>query len=419
MEIRLIYNVLLFGMMASARFLIFRDRLRLPFALSVAVSTAVTAAVTALWFFFWQAQIQYPIYRFINILFAFVTSQLLVKEQFSKHTLVYLTLFTVSVSLDTFALCISAHIPGVAWEVNLMLGQHLIAYVPMVKMVRWLEKRFRDIEDVRVWRYLCLVGASVTMLCLTTTAHYTVGWELILSRMFLLLAMYGVYASAVWIQKSQKAADITRLDLELANQQVGMQKSYYDNLVAQMEEIRHIRHDLRHHRAALAAIVRSGDTESAEKYIQSWNVLDAATPVTGNLVADSLIAYHDSWAKEMGFTLQVEMSLPRLPGISDADLCVMIGNLLQNAMEAQEKLPQEKRMVRICARGDETSLTLAVDNRFDGVLRQADGRLMSQKEEPGHGLGISSVQAVCKKYDGLLQLETKEDLFLAGVVIGL
>ena len=96
-----------------------------------------------------------------------------------------------------------------------------------------------------------------------------------------------------------------------------------------------------------------------------------------------------------------------------------MGNLLENALDAQAYLAPEQRFVSVRAKSDENSFTLAVDNRFDGTVLQEDGRYVTRKEEMGHGIGLSSVKTVCKKYDGVLQLETKEDLFLAGIVIGL
>lgn len=422
LEIRLAYNVVQFVLLGTVRYGLFKDQLRLPLPWVLVLVATVTGTFSALWYFFWQDVIPFAYCRFITILLTFGLSCMLIKVQFAKHALSYITTFTINTVLDSLSQFVPVLFPNTGipnLDVLALFVLLLLFLRPMYLMVRRVTNLLSTLHNKRVWNYLSLCGFSIVLLCLTTTAQYVPNEELLLSRIYLLLAMVGMYAAALHIQKGMQEAAETKAALEIANSQVKLQQNYYDNLVAQMEEIRHIRHDLRHHRAALMAIVKNGDRATAEEYIKSWEVLDESTPVTGNLVADSLLSYYYTLAKEMGFTLEAELSLSRLPAISDPDLCVLIGNLLSNALDAQVYLPVEQRYVRICAKGDAKSFTLAVDNRYDGKLIQEESKLLSRKEEEGHGMGISSVRAVCKKYNGVLQLEQNGDLFMAGVVIGL
>ncbi len=422
LEIRLAYNVLQFILLGIVRYGLFRKQLRLPMPWVLVLIGVIPAIFTGVWYFFWQEAVSFQNFRFLTILLAFSLSCLFIKIPFAKHTLSYLFIFTVSVILDSLSLFVPILLPNVQipnLDTLALLIMLLLVLYPLYRLVGWITDKLSVIRNDRVWNYLCLCGLSMILLCLTTTAENIPNAELLASRIFLLLAMVGMFAATVWIQRGMLAAAETRAALALVNQQVTMQQNYYDNLVAQMEEIRHIRHDLRHHRAALMHIVKNGSAEAAQQYIESWRVLDESTPVTGNLVADSLLSYYCSLAKELDFSLEAELSLPQLPAISDPDLCVLIGNLLSNALDAQRYLPPEQRYVRIRAKGDANSFTLAVDNRFDGTLAYDGERILSRKEEAGHGMGISSVRAVCKKYNGILQLDRQDDLFMAGVVIGL
>ena len=422
LEIRLAYNVLQFVLLGLVRYGLFKNNLRVPFGWAIALAGAVSGIATVLWYFFGQSVIPLQFFRFLTILLVFGLSCLLIKEHFAKHALAYITTFTVSSFLDTLSLYVPLLFPNSGipnLDTFVLLAMMLLTLYPSYRLVKWITERLSAIRSDRVWNYLCLCGFSTVLLCLTTTAQQIPDAELLASRIYLILAMVGMYAAALWIKRGMIAATETQMALEVVNRQVALQQTYYDNLIAQMEEIRHIRHDLRHHRAALAAIIKNGDVQAAEEYIKSWNVLDESTPVTGNLVADSLLNFYCVRAKELGFTLKTEVSLPKLPGISDYDLCVLMGNLLENALEAQTYLQPEQRFVSIRAKGDESSFTLAIDNRFDGTLKKEDDRYLTRKEEKDHGIGLSSVRTVCKKYNGILQLETKDDLFLSGVVIGL
>lgn len=422
LEIRLAYNVLQFVLLGTVRYGLFKEQLRLPLRWTLVFVFALCSSFTCLWYFALQSYIPFQIYRFITILLTFGLSCVIIKAHFTKHALSYITTFTINAVLDTLSQYVPVLLPNTGipnLDTFALLLMLLIALRPMYRFVKKVTDMLSAVQNNRVWNYLCLSGFSVVLLCLTATMHNQADGVLLISRIYLLLAMIGVYGAALWIERGMQETAAAKNALSLANTQVALQQKYYDNLVSQMEEIRHIRHDLRHHRAALMAIVKSGDRAAAEEYIKSWEVLDESAPVTGNLVADSLLSYYYSLAKEMGFTLEAELSLSRLPAISDPDLCVLIGNLLSNALDAQTYLPREQRYVRICAKGDEHSFTLAVDNRFDGTLLREEAQLLSRKEEAGHGLGLSSVRAVCKKYNGVLQLEQDGDLFMAGIVIGL
>lgn len=421
LELRLLYNVWNFLLFGWGRYTLFKTKLRLPLRWVLVLVVVITALCSCVWYFFLQEYMGYQIYRFATIAVLFAVSCLIIKAPFPKHALSYLTIFTVSTVLDTLSLYVYALFPNAFpnLDILLLLVVQPLALIPLIWTMRKVTDLLSATPNNRVWWYLCLCGFSTVLLCLTTTAHYQPNAELLASRIYLFFAMFGMLAATVWVQRSMFEAAQTSAALTLSQNQVQMQQSYYDNLISQMEEIRHIRHDLRHHRAALAAIIKNGDAQAAEEYIKSWDVLDEAAQVTGNLVADSLLNFYCVRAKELGFALKTEVSLPKLPGISDHDLCVLMGNLLENAIEAQTYLEPEQRFVSIRAKGDQDSLILAIDNRFDGTVKKENDRYLTRKEEKDHGIGLSSVRTVCKKYNGILQLETKDDLFLSGVVIGL
>jgi len=422
LEIRVIYNVLQFMLLSWARYSLFKNELRLPLRWVIVIVGFVTTLTSCFWYFAGQQVIDFQLFRFLNILIVFGISCIIIKAPFAKHALSYLAIFTISVILDTLSLYVYVLFPNAAipnLDTLVLLIMVLSLLYPTVRIIQKFNDHLSQIPNRRVWNYLCLCGFSVVLLCLTAEPDNTPTLSLLMSRVYLALAMIGTFSAAIWIQKGTLLAAQTQNALELANRQVSIQQSYYDNLLTQMEEIRHMRHDLRHHRAALTAIIKSGSKEDAAAYIKNWDFLDEVTPVTGSLVADSLLSFYCGRAKDLGFTLQWEFSLPALPGITNPDLCVLIGNLLENAIEAQANLPVQSRYVRICAKADREYFTLAVDNRFDGKLQKNQEQLLSRKEEPGHGIGLSSVRAVCKKYNGVLQIETQQDLFMAGIVIGL
>lgn len=419
-----VLHILHFTVLAHARYSLFKDHLRIPAKYLLPVILLPLLLFSFVWYLLSGGTFEaFVIYRFASTILMFGLSCLLITAPFPKHALSYITILAYDIFIETVATCIAAllpreWIPGAQTALRFLLL--LLTIYPVTVLVRWITEQLSTMGSEKVWNYLCICGFSIIFIALLKL--YPTGNGLIpdlLCGVVLLCALFGMYGAAIRIQVGLKKAADTSQALDMANRQVDMQQDYYDHLISQMEEIRHIRHDLRHHRAALMALIKSGNTRAAEEYMQDWEILERGLPVTGNLAADSLINYYYNKAKDLGFTLETELALAQLPPVSEPDLCVLIGNLLENALDAQEYLPPQSRFVRICARSDADSLTLAVDNRFDGNVIKEGERFLTRKEDKGHGIGLASVRAICKKYNGVLQLETEGDLFMAGVVIGL
>ena len=100
----------------------------------------------------------------------------------------------------------------------------------------------------------------------------------------------------------------------------------------------------------------------------------------------------------------------------ESDLCVVVGNLMENAVEACERMPEGRRFIRVNSGLEHGILTLTVDNSFSGKIRKQGGAFLSSKR-PGEGTGISSVVAVAKKHGGNAWFEEKEVVFQASVYV--
>lgn len=112
-------------------------------------------------------------------------------------------------------------------------------------------------------------------------------------------------------------------------------------------------------------------------------------------------------------------ALPRQLPMPEADLCTILGNLLENALHASQKLPPEQRRVQVMAQIlSPAMLGLVVENRYDGMLKKQQGILRSTKHE-GTGIGLVSAETVVHKYNGNLHLETEEHLFRVNVLLNL
>jgi sensor histidine kinase YesM len=101
--------------------------------------------------------------------------------------------------------------------------------------------------------------------------------------------------------------------------------------------------------------------------------------------------------------------------VSDADLCIVFGNCVENAIEACQRAGGE-RFIRIKSIIIGDMLAVTIDNSFDGILNQNNNTYQSRKHN-GEGIGISSVKAVARKYGGDAKFESKANVFQASVIL--
>ena len=113
-----------------------------------------------------------------------------------------------------------------------------------------------------------------------------------------------------------------------------------------------------------------------------------------NPAVDALAGHYDHEARQLGVPVEWRLELPRQLAIPEADFCMMLGNLLENAFHASQKLPPEQRQVKVLARMlSPAMLGLLVENRYDGVLKRQKGALHSTKHD-GVGIGLGFTLAL-------------------------
>ena len=132
---------------------------------------------------------------------------------------------------------------------------------------------------------------------------------------------------------------------------------------------------------------------------------------------DSVINYKLSQAKKQGCNIQSEFCLPDKILIEDDDLVVVIGNLLDNAIEAAEKVKKNK-CIQIKVKYDRGCLIVKIVNSFDNYVIVEKGKLKTRKENREfHGIGLQSVQNIVDKYHGDLKITYKEEMFSVRVLM--
>ena len=140
---------------------------------------------------------------------------------------------------------------------------------------------------------------------------------------------------------------------------------------------------------------------------------------TGNVMADAILNSKLSLAQSHGIAINAKATVPKVLGVADIDFCVIIGNLLDNAMEACDKLPDEAdRFIRVYIDVMREQLYVSVSNSTCGRVRRF-GALFPTAKAGSHGFGLVRIDRIVGKYDGYVNRQHEEGIFATEVMLPL
>ena len=241
----------------------------------------------------------------------------------------------------------------------------------------------------------------------------------ILTRIWLLLMTVLVYSILL------EAFDIIRQQTvlkERAAQQetlLAIQRTQYQQLSRHMETVRQARHDLRQHLNVIDHYLSSGKTEDLKSYIEQYRM--TLPPDTGrtwceNYAVNTIVCYYGEEARKAGIDFSVRLELPKQLSINEPELCSILGNLLENALDACRDCTDTAPFIRIRAREESGHIALAVDNTCGSAPIEENGQFRSTKHE-GFGTGTASVRAIAQRHQGVAEFRHEDGIFYASVFI--
>ena len=193
-------------------------------------------------------------------------------------------------------------------------------------------------------------------------------------------------------------------------------QKYYTEVENMYTKMRGWRHDYRHHIQTMKVHAAKGEYEEITKYLDMLDddLTNVETVIrTGNRMADAILNSKLSLAAEREINVKAEAKIPVSLTVSELDLCIIIGNLLDNAIEACMELPPDQRLIRIYMEMKGNYLYLALTNTAGGRKK----RSFATTRGEGHGLGIARVDAVVKKCGGYIMRASEDEAFSTEVLL--
>lgn len=314
----------------------------------------------------------------------------------ASHINNYITIRQSATYLDTAVLRII--ISAICFPFMYMLWKKYI--VPVVKT-----------DNRRQWRQAWIIPIIFSIVSL---AYCENNFEITYMRLNQVIARFTLSIGVVIVSVMQFSNMNTEEKIVRAEEKakrskmlIDMKSEQYNMITEKIEKTRKSRHDIHHHVNVVYQLAKENKIEQLIEYLEEYNKIDSTKePMVycNNSTVDAILNHYILLAKDNGIEVHLNVALPEELKIRDTDLCIVIGNLLENAIEASEK--EENKRIKLRINRSNEYICMLVSNLYNGEIKKGHSGYYSRKREfKDTGIGLSSVSAVVEKYDGRMEID--------------
>lgn len=211
-----------------------------------------------------------------------------------------------------------------------------------------------------------------------------------------------------------------RLDKKIASYQQELIETHYREVDNMYRQIRGWRHDYRNHIQTMKAYAAAGDWEAIKNYLdlldKDLTTVDTVIK-TGNAMTDAILNSKISLAKAKHIQVVADAHIPVKLKTSEIDLCCIIGNLFDNAIDASEKLPEDERVIRVYMDINGTQLYISFTNFTAGKKLKKLGNMFATTKGDGHGFGLVRIDAIVERLEGYISRNSEDGAFTTEILL--
>lgn len=213
------------------------------------------------------------------------------------------------------------------------------------------------------------------------------------------------------------------VDKHIENYQDTLMTKHYNEVENIYRQMRGWKHDFHNHIQVMKAYLELNKYSDMEVYL---NKLDSdLTSIdtvlkTGNIMVDAILNSKISIAIKENININAKATIPKNLQISDIDICTIIGNLMDNAIEASVKIENvEDRFIRVYIREMKKQLYISITNSVGGKVKKTNIGYLSTKSGSNHGFGLKRVDSIVNKYNGFINRQSEEGVFATEIMLPL
>ena len=389
---------------------------RVPFQREVTAYIAFYAVTSAVYLLFGIPMLN----MFLNIAGMILLNRLYEKT-LKRNIMMVLVTYVAMILAELAAVWVSGFVPSGLWErqQDSFSQMGMVIQCVILSLIVQVLKRFKGVARSTEGDWICWAGVTlmqIMVIGLITMFVFNFHGDVLVGAILMLAVIDYV---VIYIYDRLILSEKERVkNLLLAEQKESYEREV-EILKDSQKKIRGIYHDIKNHILILRSYAeQEQDTELNDYLGRLQEETRAAAPqvYTGQPAVDSMLHYKISSAKDI--PVQVETSIPEQLKVDDFDITVILGNLLDNAIEACGKLEKEKKWIRISIKLVKNQLFIRMDNPYTGQLRRQGDRLLTLKADGrSHGIGLENVRRIVEKYHGLMETDTEDQVFRTKVML--
>lgn len=211
-----------------------------------------------------------------------------------------------------------------------------------------------------------------------------------------------------------------KIDKQIAAYQHELIETHYQEVDNMYRQIRGWRHDYRNHIQTMKAYAAVQDWDAIQRYLdlldEDLTTVDTVIK-TGNPMTDAILNSKISLAKSRNIQVMADAHIPVKLKSSEIDLCCIIGNLFDNAIEASMLLPEDQRMIRVYMDMKNTQLYISFTNLTAGKKLKREGTRFRSTKGEGHGLGLVRIDTIVERLEGYISRNSEDGAFTTEILL--
>lgn len=211
-----------------------------------------------------------------------------------------------------------------------------------------------------------------------------------------------------------------QIDKHIAAYQRELIETHYQEVDNMYRKMRGWRHDYRNHIQAMKVLAADGNLDGIKAYLDELdtdlNTVDTVVK-TGNAMADAILNSKISLAQSKSIAVHCDAHIPVKLKMSELDLCCILGNLFDNAIEASAALPEAERQIRVYMDMKGTQLYISFTNFTNGKKLSKVGNVYKTSKGDGHGFGLVRIDNIIERLGGYLSRNSEDGAFTTEILI--
>ena len=198
-----------------------------------------------------------------------------------------------------------------------------------------------------------------------------------------------------------------------------LERKEFNSLCETTERLRKMKHDMQIYVDAINLLVKNKKWNELITYTEQYNKTLATTNTTiatGNVAIDCILTAKLDPAEQLNIKTKYSIITPEIFPLDSVELSSLLGNLWNNAIEACEKIEEDKRTIEVEAANYNTQMFIEVRNSYDNSLVMYKDRIITTKaDKKNHGIGLENIRRVVKKYDGKMTITPDKEWFIVTI----